>query len=61
MERRVNPEDRRACLVQLSAAGKGLEKELTRASLRVRERFTADLTPREYDRLCELLKKLRSF
>jgi DNA-binding MarR family transcriptional regulator len=60
VRRGINPEDRRACLVLLSAAGKALEEELVRASLRVRQRFTSGLTLREYDQLCELLKKLRS-
>ena len=59
VRRGVNPEDRRACLVQLSAAGRALREELTPVNLRVRQRFTADLDPGEYELLCALLKKLR--
>jgi MarR family transcriptional regulator, lower aerobic nicotinate degradation pathway regulator len=57
--RRPHPEDRRACLVHLTAPGKALEERLTPVALRVRGRIGADLGPGEYDQLCQLLNKLR--
>ncbi len=59
VKRLVNPQDRRAHLVHLTPQGRRLEKELTPIARRVRERFTAGLGPGEYERLCELLEKLR--
>jgi DNA-binding MarR family transcriptional regulator len=59
VSRRPNPADRRAYLVYLTEAGKGLEKELTPLALRIRERVTGGLAPGEYEKLCELLEKLR--
>lgn len=59
VKRRSNPCDRRAHLVYLTDAGKGLEEELTPIALRVRERATGGLAPGEYEKLCELLEKLR--
>jgi DNA-binding MarR family transcriptional regulator len=59
VERRPNPSDRRACLVNLTQAGKALEKELTPIAVHARERVTGGLAPGEYEKLCELLEKLR--
>lgn len=59
VERRPNPADRRAHLICLTEAGRGLEPELTARSLRVREAISADLAPGEYEQLCTLLRKLR--
>jgi len=59
LERRRHPADRRVCLVNLTAAGRALEKKLVPIALQVRERFTANLRDDEYRQLCELLNKLR--
>ena len=59
VERYPNPVDRRAHLIQLTVKGRSLEEELGRIALRVRGRYTAALGPGEYDKLCELLEKLR--
>jgi len=57
--RRPNPADRRVHLIHLTEAGKELEGELSALALQVRERISADLAPGEYEKLCELLVKLR--
>lgn len=59
VERRRHPDDRRAYLVHLTEAGRALEAELTPVALRAREKFTAALEPGDYEKLCEMLKKLR--
>jgi len=60
VKRRPHPADRRTHLIHLTDRGRDLEEELSRIALRVRGRFTANLAPGEYDKLCELLEKLRS-
>lgn len=59
VERRRHPEDRRVYLVHLTEAGRALESELSPVALRAREKFTAGLEPGDYEKLCEMLKKLR--
>lgn len=60
VERLVNPQDRRAHLIHLTPQGKRMKKELAPIALRVRERITAGFAPGDYEKLCELLEKLRS-
>ncbi len=58
--RAPDPEDRRACRVELTAAGRGLENDLVPLAVRIRQQFSSGMTPQEYQQLCHLLNKLRS-
>jgi len=59
IERRDNPEDRRAYQVFLTPRGKSLEDELCALAHTVQGRLNARLSPQEQATLVRLLEKLR--
>jgi len=54
-----HPDDRRSCLVALTAAGCELEAILAPLAMRMRQQLSDGLAPGEYERLCVLLNRLR--
>jgi len=54
-----HPNDRRACLVTLTAAGRKLEKQLAPIAMNLRQQINAELSTAEYEQLCQLLNRLR--
>lgn len=54
-----HPNDRRACLVTLTPAGRKLEKQLAPIATNLRQQINAELSTAEYEQLCQLLNRLR--
>lgn len=59
VERRPNPDDRRAYKVFLTAKGKSLEEELCAVAGHVQNKVNAPLTTEEQANLIRLLEKIR--
>ena len=59
VERRHNPEDRRAYQVFLTGKGRSLEDELSAVANQVLRKVTAPLTEQEHATLIRLLTKIR--
>ncbi len=58
VERRSNPQDRRAYSIQVTEKGKNLLPELNRLGLAAEKKFLAVLSPKEQKDLAQILKKL---
>jgi len=58
VERRLNPQDRRAHSIQVTEKGKALLPELNRLGLSAEKRFLAVLSAKEQKDLAHILKKL---
>ncbi len=60
VERRANPQDRRAYSIQVTEKGKNLLPELNRLGLAAEKKFLSVLSPKEQKDLAQILKKLLS-